>query len=52
VVSCRRRAIVVLRSGAMIDQRMTLFAYLHVNHQAKSEMRRLTIARERHLKSA
>ena len=28
---------------------MALFAYLHVNRQAKPELLRLAIARERHL---
>jgi hypothetical protein len=49
---CRRRSIVVSRSGAMIDRRMALFAHLHVSRQAKPEMRRLAIARERHLMTA
>jgi len=49
VASCRRRSIVVSRSGAMIDRRMALFAHLHVNRQAKPEMRRLPIAQEQHL---
>ena len=52
VASCRRRSIVVSRSGAMIDRRMALFAHLHVNRQAKPEMRRLSITRERRLKIA
>jgi hypothetical protein len=52
VASCRRRSIMVSRSGAMIDWRMALFAHLHVNRQAKSEMRCLAIARDRHLKIA
>jgi insertion element IS1 protein InsB len=46
VASCRRRSIVVSRSGAMIDRRMALFTHLHVNRQAKSEMRRLPIAQK------
>jgi len=49
VASCRRRSIVVSRSGAMIDRRMALFAHLHVNRQAKPEMRRLPIAQKQHL---
>src|SRR3954447_24798394 len=52
LASCRRRSIVVSRSGAMIDRRMALFAHLHVNRQAKPEMHRLPIARERRLRSA
>ncbi len=52
VASCRRRSIVVFRSGAMIDRRMALFAHLHVNCPAKPEMRRLSIAQERRLKTA
>jgi hypothetical protein len=47
-----RRSIVVSRSGAMINRRMALFAHLHVNRQARPEMRRLSIARERRLKIA
>jgi hypothetical protein len=49
VASCRRRSIVVSRSGAMIDRRMALFAHLHVNRQAKPEMRRLSLAREQRI---
>ncbi len=49
VASCRRRSIVVSRSGAMIDRRMALFAHLHVNRQAKPKMRRLPIAQKQHL---
>jgi insertion element IS1 protein InsB len=52
VASCRRRSIVVSRSGAMINRRIALFAHLHVNRQARPEMRRLSIARERRLKIA
>ncbi len=52
VASCRRRSILVSRSGAMIDRCMALFAHLHVNRQAKPEMRRLSITRERRLKIA
>ena len=33
----------------MIDRRMALFAQLHVNHQAKPEMRRLSIARKQRI---
>jgi insertion element IS1 protein InsB len=51
VASCRRRSIVVSRSGAMIDRRMALLAHLHVNGQAKPEMHRLPIARKRRLRS-
>jgi hypothetical protein len=39
-----RHSIVVSQSGAMINRRMALFAHLHVNLQAKPEMRRLPIA--------
>jgi insertion element IS1 protein InsB len=49
VASCRRRSIVVSRSGAMIDRRMALFAHLHVNRQAKPKMRRLPIVQKQHL---
>ena len=52
VASCRRRFIVVSRSGAMIDRRIALFAHLHVNRHAKPEVRRLSIAQERRLKTA
>ena len=50
LASCRRRSIVVSRSGAMINRRMALFAHLHVNRQARPEMHRLPIARERCLR--
>ena len=49
VASCRRRSIVVSRSGAMIDRRMALFAHLHVNRQAKPGMRRLPIGQKQSL---
>jgi insertion element IS1 protein InsB len=49
VASCRRRSIVVSRSGAMIDRRMALFAHLHVNRQAKPKMRRLPIVQKQNL---
>jgi insertion element IS1 protein InsB len=52
VASCRRRSIVVSRSGAMIDRRMALFAHLHVNHQAKPKMRCLPVAQKQHLNVA
>jgi hypothetical protein len=47
--SSRRRSIVVSRSGAMIDRRMTLFAHLHVNHQGKPEMWHLATAQKQRL---
>jgi len=52
VASCRRRSIVVSRSGAMIDRRMALFAHLHVNRRAKPEMTRLNILQQRNLRIA
>jgi hypothetical protein len=34
----------------MIDRRMALFAHLHVNRQAKPEMRHLPIVQKRRFK--
>jgi hypothetical protein len=39
----RRRSIVISKSLAMIERRVALFAYLHVNKDAAPEMYRLPI---------
>nr|WP_247894416.1 IS1 family transposase [Azospirillum sp. B510] len=41
VGACRRKSIIVSKSKAMVDRRITLFAHLHVNGDAPPEMRTL-----------
>jgi hypothetical protein len=43
----RRCSIVVSKSRAMIERRVTLFAHLHVNKEAAPEMYRLPIEPDR-----
>ena len=42
VEACRHKSIIVFKSKAMVNRRIGLFAYLHVNDEARPETHRLS----------